>query len=482
MIEWRCNHFVGAMAGLLRYLVAVPGNFGATAALKSRFGQDGVTGAGRRVRRVSDRRCGAAGPVRRRLALSALGTALALAGATAQAQTPEAADADDVARGVTVQSRPRPEFDPLGVRLPGWRLDGAVETGGGYDDNLPRTAGGQGGGFLSEDLAVAARTDWTRHQIGLAVTQGTRRYPGHADFDWDDYTVGLDGRYDVGRASAIRLGYRHERAHLDLSDFDSQGAGLTRPAPFDIDRFMLGATAAITRLTLDADLEYQALRYEDVATSAGTNRLSLSDHDSLAGTLRAAYELSPGRDLLALTRLEDIRYRDASQRGRDSRTWEVQGGFRYDIDGLWQAQLTMGYRQRDYDQPGLKPLSGLALDGQLVWLPSQLVTLTLGASRTIEESIQQSSVSYTRSLLRAQLDYEMRRNVILTAELRGERRDYPTEDGDVVDGIGLVSARWLLNRNMALIGSYQHSERLSSPGGLREYGLNIVTLRLRFSL
>ena len=56
-------------------------------------------------------------------------------GAEAQSLVPR-----DVERGITVGTRPRPDFDPLGVRLGGFRLDASLEAGLGWDSNLLGTS------------------------------------------------------------------------------------------------------------------------------------------------------------------------------------------------------------------------------------------------------------------------------------------------------------------------------------------------------
>lgn len=400
------------------------------------------------------------------------------AGAAAQSIGPEA-----TARGVTVMSRPRPDYDPLGVRLPGFRLDTSLETGLGYDDNLlPGRKPNRSGGFFEEALGVSGSTTWTRHGIDVFATQTTRQHLQDSDLNWLDYAVGGRGRYDIGRASSVYLRYEHVRSHLDVDNVDVLEEGTTVPVPYDTDIFQAGGTAAFNRLVINGMVDYRLLRYEDVTYNGVRDVVSNNNHDELLGEASADYTFLPGRSVIGLVRLQDISYDRATQRGRDSFTWEVQGGVRYDFDGLWQARLLAGYRQRDYDQPELKSLSSPAFEGEIVLLPSQLTTVTLTVQRTIEESIRETSVSYTRTAARLRGDYELLRNVIVSGEVRAEKRDYPRGGGNAADIIGLLEARMLLNRNMAVVASYLHTERVEAPSGIREYSRNQVLLRLRFAL
>lgn len=398
-----------------------------------------------------------------------------------QASTPTIGP-EATARGVTVLTRPRPDYDPVGVRLSGFRIDASVEAGAGYDDNLQPGRGEKTrDGFFTESANVSANSFWTRHALGVTASQSTRQYFSTSDQNWNDYAVGISGRYDIGRASSLRASYTHARAHLDVDNFDVQSDGQDEPVPYDTDVFLVGGTAAFNRVTLTGTVDYRTIRYEN--TDVGGVRVinSNNDYDSLRGELQAGYSIVEGRDLLALVRLEDIRYQESAQRGRDSFTWEVQAGIEYDLTGLWQARMLAGYRERNYDSPLIKNLSGLAFEGQLIYLPSQLTTATLAVSRSIEESIRESSVSYTRTLGRLTVDHELRRNIIVTGELRAEHRDYP-QQGNVTDGIALVGAQFLINRHLSVLASYQHTERLSAPEGAREYGINQFQVRLRVAL
>lgn len=401
--------------------------------------------------------------------------------APAQAQTalPEA-----VVQSPTVVGRWRPDYEPYGVRLGGFRLDGSVEVGAGYSDNLAPTAPQkEAGGFLEESVRLALGSNWTRHAINMDVSQAARRYPDHGVLDWTDYEVGLSGRYDIGRASSMGIGYRHIRSHLEVTDFDVQQGGLVQPVPYDSDVVSAAGTAAFNRITLGASVEYRTVRYDDEdAAIALQQGVDGRDYDRTTGEVSASYSFLPGRDVIVLARVTDISYLQSGQNSRDSRTWEALAGVRYDLTGLWGVRFAIGYRHRDYDDPTLKSVSGPAFEGQLLYLPTQLTTITLTAQRSIEESIRADNVSYTRTLVRLNVDHEFLRNVILRAELRGEHREYDQTSESVTDAVGILSAQIMLNRRVSLLASYQRYQRLDASGGIPEFDQNLFQLRLRVSL
>jgi hypothetical protein len=410
--------------------------------------------------------------------LGALGAVFAPADSHSQTFREEA-----TARGVTVTTRPRPEYDPVGVRLGAFRLDAAAELGLGYDDNVfGRKDNRTGDGYFTNGGSASLVSGWTRHAVGVSGFVEDRRYFSETGLSTTDWGVNTFGRYDFDAQTSLEARYTHQRSHLDVYSVDVQQAGLTRPAPFDTDEFQVTGTTWFNRLALTGIGTYRMVRYEDLDVGGVRQQLSRNDYNSWLGALGAAYAISPGRLVTLIGRLQDISYDDRSQRGRDSFTWEALVGFQYDFDGVWQARGGIGYIQRSFSSPTLKNVEGVAFEGQVIWAATQLTTLSMGVRRSIEVSITESNASYTRSLVNANVDHELLRNVILGAELGVSYSDYQTTNVDSTDGYAVLSARWLLNRNMALTASYQYSTRFQGSSTLEEYYRNLVQVRLRFAL
>ncbi len=396
----------------------------------------------------------------------------------------------EAARGVTVLERPRADFDPLGVRLDGFRVSAGADLGIGYDSNLFATKNNrQSDGFTDIGADAAVQSDWSTHALGLTGRIQHRRYFDNRDLDWTDYAVGAFGRYDVTPDSNVEVRLNRVQEHLDTSNVDVQEAGLTRPVPYYYNEAQVQAQTRFNRVGLVALGNYRGYSYEDVESGPPTTPgqpppgdVARYDFRSLIGALGVNYEVGPGRYVNVIGRFQDIRYDDSAQSFRDSKTWEVLAGATYDFDGIWAFRIAVGYRQRDYDGPQLKNLSGPAFEAEVTWQPTLLTTVTFGARRTIEESIRNNAVSYTRTQGQVRVDHEYLRNVILSAELGVDRREYEQPSQEATDGYAILSARWLINRNLSLVGSYQHVRRIDASTGIQEYDRDLLALRLRIAL
>ena len=410
-------------------------------------------------------------------ALALLAAALPVA-APAQVLSPQ-----DSARGVTVESRARTDFDPMGMRLGGFRLDGRGEVGGGYDSNLfGRSSNAKSSPLASQSGLMTLNSDWSRHALGSLLSVSSRQYPQRGSIDWTDYAVGTQGRYDLGEGGRIEGRYRHSREHLDIYNVDVQGAGISKPVPYTSDDVQAALSQRFNRFSAFTAAQYRTYHFRDVMLGGTRNRMSQQSYQVAIGTLGSSYQVMPGREVVTTLRLQDTSYFDRSARGRDSITYEGTAGFIYDLDGVWQGRMNLGWRQRDYSSPQLKALAGLAADGALIWLPSYMTNVSLNVARTIEESIRANAVGYTRTTGGIRLDHELLRNIILTGDLRLDHRSYqsPTQVAtDITTALGL---RWLINRNMALSAGYAQTRRLRGAGGINDYIRNIADLRLAMML
>src|SRR3954468_11294057 len=101
--------------------------------------------------------------------------ALPLSDALAQAAS--GISRQDVERGVTVASRQRRDYNPLGVRLGAFTLNGLIDGGPGFDSNLEGTkTNKKSDGFMDEAASVSLDSDWTRHGVGVSGSMDSRQY------------------------------------------------------------------------------------------------------------------------------------------------------------------------------------------------------------------------------------------------------------------------------------------------------------------
>ena len=170
--------------------------------------------------------------------------------------------------------------------------------------------------------------------------------------------------------------------------------------------------------------------------------------------------------------------RDDNGLNRDSDGYEIRIGTRIDLTGLLFGDVFVGYVNREYDDASLKSVDKVVGGVDLTWNVTPLTTIKGGFSRLISETTLATASGTISTKIRASVDHELLRNLILSAvgsvstdEFEGGIR----EDDNLSAGVG---AKYLLNRNFSILLNYDHLERESNTSGA-DYKSNRVFLRVQ---
>ena len=151
---------------------------------------------------------------------------------------------------------------------------------------------------------------------------------------------------------------------------------------------------------------------------------------------------------------------------------------------LFRGTAFVGYKERDYDSAGIPGASGITYGINLTWFATETLTVNaLGAQNFYDSTA--TSVTGVHSTVNARsaalgADFEALRNLILSGVAGYENDDYlSTTRTDDIYSAG-VGARYLLNRNWAVLAQYQYSNRQSTASGF-SYDRQLISVALKFS-
>lgn len=393
----------------------------------------------------------------------------------------------DVSANVAVMERSREDYDPQGLRFGGFVARPAIDFEVGASDNL----------FLSElneqeDAWTAVRvrapvaSDWSRHAVRVDLSAERRM---HQDFPSDDYTnynAEIGARLDVGSRGRVNARVAGGRRTEQRFSPDSPSAA-RKPIRFDYREAGLGAAHTFNRLTLDGDLSWRELDFDDGETILFTP-IEQDDRDRTEtfAALRAQYAVSPSWDVLIEGRYNkrdfDLEVPAAFQ-DRDSEGYEALLGLGFDVTRLARGKILVGYLRQDYEDIALGWVEGVAVDAELEWFPSELTTVTVAAARSVEESAYFGAGAYTLARAGVRVDHELFRNVILTGEVNAGKREFRGIDREDVIAAGEFGATYYLNRRFALRVNYRREHQNSY--GLTaddDYDANVLSAALTIAL
>lgn len=406
------------------------------------------------------------------MALGVPGLVLTLGATPALGQAPE---------DLPVRERPRPDYAPIGIGLAGIFFYPSIGLSGAYNDNVDATETNRIGDLftvLTPALSVRSDRSWGGWRAGLDGAFGL--YAREPRQNYADLSATLGGTYDAAAAGVFSLDGGYARRHEDPSSPDD--AGTIEPTVYYRADAGVSYRHRFNRLSVRLDLAAQDYRYDDGLTATGPVDNADRDRIETEQALRLSYETRPGYTLFIRGALNQRTYaedRDRNGVDRDSDGYRLDAGIALDLTGLLRLELSAGYLSQDYDDPSLEPVDGIAAGARLTWNVTRLTTVTATIDRDVEETTVSGASGRLDTLGRLEVDHELRRNIILSADLGYQRSKF--EGTSRVDNIfdAGVSADYLLSPGVSLSASANHLRRASDAAGA-DFSRNVFRLGLRY--
>ncbi len=390
---------------------------------------------------------------------------------------PETIDAAAEPRPDRIEQDPA-EADPyaqLGLRSGSFIWYPAVESRGGYTDNVTETPGGESGSYSEIMAELIGRSDWSRHELEIDLSGTIRRYHSGLDATEPSFSGAINGRIDITEETTIDLGVGYDLTEEDRNDPD---VGASDP-PLIHDyagRVAINHTLGI--IGLQAGASAARTIYDDRAGGAG---LSLRDSTLYEGNLRLSLDtgakITPFAEAIVLRRIYDNPI-DANGQRRDAEGYELRGGATVDITEIMTGEVAVGYRREILEDPSLADLDGVTVSASLVWTPSELTTVTIGAGTDFNTTTTAGSPGSIEQSATIAVNHSLRRNVDLDFGGGVAREDYvgTGRSDDTYSANAGITYRF--NRMLSATGSYTHEQVASSTPGA-DYTVNTFELGLR---
>jgi hypothetical protein len=137
--------------------------------------------------------------------------------------------------------------------------------------------------------------------------------------------------------------------------------------------------------------------------------------------LRGSYEVSPGFKPFAAVAFDNRDYDDVADCvacvDRDSKGLTPRVGANFEFSRQLTGEASVGYTQRDYEDPHLETLSGLVIDAALIWSATALTKATFTARTSVYESIDTDVSGVLARDFGVQVDHSFRDWLIGTLKL-----------------------------------------------------------------
>ncbi|WP_297507460.1 outer membrane beta-barrel protein [uncultured Caulobacter sp.] len=398
----------------------------------------------------------------RLLTCSAIAACIALS-------APQFAQAQDLGsnfkrdKNVSVRQRPRPDYEAAGQKAGGFTLYPRVTVDLEHNDNIYASAVKVSDEIWRVKPELAVRSDWSRNALGFFAGGNIIRYGDNSTENAEEFTASANGRIDIERGSNI-TGQVQTQSLVEPRTNPSAPQSATTPVKYNLNSGSIVLTKEFNRLRVLGRLEDRDYNYKDVRNkSGGVIDQDFRDRNEFVYGGRAEYAVSPDTAIYVAATGNKKSY-DTKVVGQDrsSDGYVVGAGADFDVSELVRGDIQVGYMKQSYDYAQFKSISGFNASGRVEWFPTQLTTVGINGSRTIEESTAPRSQGFISTNIGASIDHELLRNVLLSAAYSHGNDAYKGIDRtDKRDNFS-ATASYLLNRRVGLFLTYNYLKQASS--------------------
>ena len=313
---------------------------------------------------------------------------------------------------------------------------------------------------------VSLASNWYSHGIKLHANTNVGRYSSNSDENYVDYILGAAGRLDVRRGIYVFTNAKHQHRHEERGSPDDVNG--TKPTEYDENVALIGVTRDVGRVALNFSAEAKQLDYDDARTNAGIV-INNDDRDrkEFKYNAKASYEFIP--NYKAFTRFTyDVRsYDEQATVSRDSKGYNIVAGTSVHLTGKVKGDVYAGYLRQNYDAAQLNSINNFDLGSAMLWNVTDLTSLRFGLKRSVQETTENLSSGYVTTGATITAEHELRRNILLGANLSYSNNNYTgsagsTERDDDLYKTGLELGYFLPRPGLSVQTKYNYTERDSN--------------------
>jgi hypothetical protein len=368
----------------------------------------------------------------------------------------------DRGRNVSVQSRPRPSYAPLGARIGGLMIFPQLATAAGVTDNAYLTRGLQvDSAFSTVEPSIRVASLWSRHSIELRASTLIRRYLGQPRRNEQAWDLGGHGKFELGRMLTI-TGEASAMQRFENLFSAEVAPGISALSRFRRESASLRGEYTRGRLRVFITADHAVFHFAPVRLSGDAIR-DQSSRDRTVSRMSGQIELAhtPSASLFAQVAYAGTAFERRTGATLDSSAVRAIAGLNADIAGRVRGTLAVGYSIRDYRAAGFAAVAGPILEGQGELFPTERLSITVAARRTVEDATSGGAMPepFWNNRLSVGADYEVLRNLILSASGDYALQTYVRADGHGATYRLATQARYLVSRRATLTAGASYTHR-----------------------
>lgn len=376
-----------------------------------------------------------------------------------------------------VKARMPDGYQPQGITLGAFQLLPSLGINGGYDSNITATnVNPKEDWLLLVRPAALLESTWMRHYLAFDSYFESGSYAKYSDADYQNYSVGARGRYDI--SADMELSSYVRWSHLnELPGDDEVDTGIQEPLSYDQTLAGVALYKKFNRLWARAQFDFQDRDFENYLNGAPTDQAYRTGQTYTTGG-RIGYEISPLTSVFVGGSYIDY---DMEDDNYDASEWKAITGLQFEPSRIMRGEAFVGYGEWTSDSGYLDNVPKFTYGGVLEWYTTPLLTTTFTASQEVLTSNYYYNGEIGSAVLSSnfgvRMDYELRRNIVLSGWFNYQNQDYydfPRDDDTYVAG---AAVKYLINRYVTAQLNYTYTDfdtNFNGINGAESFTRNVV--------
>jgi hypothetical protein len=378
-----------------------------------------------------------------------------------------------------VKNRQQPGYEPVGIRAGSWMFSPALTFGGFYDSNVFSS-----NTMKRSDIAAVVEPTLRAYTLGeqqgidLTLDTQSTTYSQNSGLDQTNASLKGNAWFDISHDLAVLTSFQIAHLNEGVGTLSSP-ANAVQPTPYDLLSGDVSLRKEFNRLTASIGFRTDSYDYQSTRAQDG----SVINEDSRDGQVytlhsRIDYAISSTFGWFAGVEGNDRSIRGTPGQSLDSQGYRVLSGITLALNNLITGEFGAGYIQQRFVDPTIGTIEAPSYSARLTWRPTRLLDIHFNAEQLVTETAVTSSVGVLGNAVQIGADYELLRNVIVSAT-----GGYETDSffGQLrKDRVTTTDARikYLLNRFANISVFHQYTNRNSDIPAFsydkQQVGINVT--------
>jgi hypothetical protein len=377
-----------------------------------------------------------------------------------------------------VKKRQQPGYEPVGIRAGSWMFNPSLITGGFYDSNVFSSNTEKRSDLAAVfEPSLRAHTLWERHGIDLKLDTQSTVYNQNSSLNQNNASLKGNAWIDLAHDLTVLANFQVAHLNEGVGTLSAPSNAIS-PTPYNLLSGDVTLRKQFNRLTTSVGFSTDSYDFGSTRAQDG----SVINQDSRDGQIyslhgRIDYAFSSTLGWFSGVEVNQRDIRGVPDHTLNSQGYRALSGVTIGLSNLVSGEFGVGYVQQRFDDPTIGTVEGPSYRARLTWRPTRLLDVHFNAEQLVTQTSDTSPTGVLANAVQLGLDYELRRNVILsfaggyeTDHFFGQpRKDHVTTTD--------ARVKYLLNRFSSISAYYRFTSR-DSDIPVFSYDKNLVGLNV----